>query len=82
MLFRSLANKSMLMNQKLGTRLADECVSPAQVAVAEAIRLNPPVSVLDVPKPVATAAVPTTLVSASPAPATPASAAQPIEPKK
>ncbi len=77
-----LANKSMLMNQKLGTRLADECVSPAQVAVAEAIRLNPPVSVLDVPKPVATAAVPTTLVSASPAPATPASAAQPIEPKK
>jgi hypothetical protein len=49
-----LANKSMLMNQKLGTRLADECASPAQVAVAEAIKLNPPVSVLDAPKPSAT----------------------------
>ena len=49
-----LANKSMLMNQKLGTRLADECVSPAQVVVAEAIKLNPPVSVLDAPKPAAT----------------------------
>ena len=48
-----LANKSMLMNQKLGTRLADECASPAQVAVAEAIKLNPPVSVLDTPKPAA-----------------------------
>lgn len=53
-----LGNKSMLMNQKLGTRLADECMSPAQVAVAEAIKLNPPVSVLDAPKPVASAALP------------------------
>ena len=60
-----LANKSMLMNQKLGTRLADECVSPAQVAVAEAIKLNPPVSVLDTPKPV-TGIAP---ASAAPAPA-------------
>ncbi len=48
-----LANKSMLMNQKLGVRMADECASPAQRAVAEAIRLNPPVSVLDAPAPVA-----------------------------
>ena len=46
-----MGNKSMLMNQKLGTRLADECMSPAQVAVAEAIKLNPPASVLDAPKP-------------------------------
>ncbi len=46
-----LANKSMLMNQKLGTRLADECMSPAQVAVAEALKLNPPPSLLDAPKP-------------------------------
>ena len=53
-----LGNKSMLMNQKLGTRLADECMSPAQVAVAEAIKLNPPVSVLDAPKPAASAAMP------------------------
>lgn len=51
-----MGNKSMLMSQKLGTRLADECMSPAQMAVAEAIKLNPPVSVLDAPKPVASAA--------------------------
>ena len=42
-----LANKSMLMNQKLGIRLADECVSPAQLAVAENLKLHPPVSILE-----------------------------------
>jgi hypothetical protein len=42
-----IANKSMLMNQKLGQRLADECMSPQQVVVAEAIKKNPPVSVLE-----------------------------------
>ncbi len=42
-----IANKSMLMNQKLGQRLADECMSPEQQLVAEAIRKNPPVSVLE-----------------------------------
>ena len=42
-----LANKSMLMNQKLGIRLADECASPAQLAVAESLKLNPPVSILE-----------------------------------
>ena len=52
-----LANKSMLMNQKLGIRLADECVSPEQVAIAENMKLNPPASVLDAPRPAA-AAVP------------------------
>ena len=50
-----LPNKSMLMNQKLGMRLADDCMSPAQMKVAEAIKLNPPASVLDAPKPVAAA---------------------------
>ena len=45
-----LANKSMLMNQKAGVRIADECMSPAQVAVAERMKLNPPDSVLDAPK--------------------------------
>jgi hypothetical protein len=44
-----LGNKSMLMNQKLGIRLADECVSPVQQAFAEAMKLNPPASVLDKP---------------------------------
>ena len=42
-----IANKSMLMNQKLGQRLADECMSPEQTLVAEAIKKNPPPSVLD-----------------------------------
>lgn len=42
-----IANKSMLMNQKLGQRLADECMSPEQIIVAEAIKKNPPVSVLE-----------------------------------
>ncbi|MDD2545955.1 MAG: hypothetical protein PHI55_06670 [Burkholderiaceae bacterium] len=42
-----IANKSMLMNQKLGQRLADECKSPEQIVVAEAIKKNPPRSVLD-----------------------------------
>ena len=50
-----LANKSMLMNQKLGIRLADECVSPEQVAIAENMKLNPPASVLDAPRPAAAA---------------------------
>lgn len=42
-----IGNKSMLMNQKLGQRLADECMSPQQLIVAEAIKKNPPVSVLE-----------------------------------
>jgi len=42
-----LANKSMLMSQKLGRRLADECRSPLQVQVAQDMLVNPPPSVLD-----------------------------------
>jgi hypothetical protein len=37
-----IANKSMLMDQKRGQRLADECMSPEQYLVAEAIKKNPP----------------------------------------
>jgi hypothetical protein len=44
-----LANKSMLMNQKLGQRLADACMSPDQVAMAETFTRNPPPSLLDSP---------------------------------
>lgn len=44
-----LQNKSMLMNSKLGQRMADECQSPNQMAVAEAMKLAPPPSLLDVP---------------------------------
>jgi hypothetical protein len=42
-----LANKSMLMSQKLGLRLADECMNGAQAAVAEALKRNPPTSILE-----------------------------------
>jgi hypothetical protein len=43
-----VANKSMLMSQKEGRRLADECVSPVQQAVADAMKTNPPPSLLEV----------------------------------
>ena len=42
-----LSNKSMLMSQKTGSRLADVCMTPGQLAVAQAIEKNPPVSLLD-----------------------------------
>ncbi|MBF5006201.1 hypothetical protein [Diaphorobacter caeni] len=42
-----IANKSMLLNQKQGQRLADECMSPNQVAVAESMKKNPQPGLLD-----------------------------------
>lgn len=48
-----LANKSMLMNQKKGRRLADECKSPLQARVALELLKNPRQSVLDEPTPIA-----------------------------
>lgn len=51
-----LGNKSMLMSQKLGQRLADECQSPEQLTYAEALKKNPLPSILDsVPGPQSTA---------------------------
>ena len=44
-----LPHKSMLMNSKLGQRMADECQSDHQTAVAHAMKLNPPPSLLDAP---------------------------------
>ncbi len=44
-----LADKSMLMNSKIGQRMADDCQSPDQAAVAEAMKLTPPPSLLDGP---------------------------------
>jgi hypothetical protein len=44
-----LPHKSMLMNSKLGQRMADECQSDHQVSVAQAMKLNPPPSLLDAP---------------------------------
>lgn len=42
-----LANKSMLMDQKRGRRLADECAHPDQVAYAETMKTHPPPSLID-----------------------------------
>ncbi|WP_332814550.1 hypothetical protein [Ramlibacter sp.] len=42
-----LGNKSMLMSQKLGQRLADECQSPEQVTYAEELKRNPRPSLLE-----------------------------------
>lgn len=42
-----LGNKSMLMNQKQGIRLADECQAPAQLAFADEMKKNPPKALFD-----------------------------------
>jgi len=42
-----LANKSMLMNHKLGQRMADECMSPQQIIIAEQLRIKPAPSLLE-----------------------------------
>jgi hypothetical protein len=47
--FMQLANKSMLFNERQGKRLADDCINPAQQAVADAMRANPTAGVLDGP---------------------------------
>lgn len=44
-----LANKSMLMNQKLGQRVADDCMNPQQALVAQALLKNPAPHLLDAP---------------------------------
>ncbi|MDA8446646.1 hypothetical protein [Paracidovorax valerianellae] len=63
-----IANKSMLMNQKLGQRLADECMSPQQVAVTESIKKNPQPSLLEA-LPASATAPATASAPAAPAPA-------------
>jgi len=42
-----LANKSMLMDQKKGRRVADECAHPKQVAYGQGMKTNPPPSLFD-----------------------------------
>lgn len=42
-----LGNKSMLMNQKQGLRLADECQAPQQVVFADEMKKNPPKSLFE-----------------------------------
>jgi hypothetical protein len=45
-----LANKSMLMNQKLGQRMADDCMNPQQLLVAQALLRTPSPHLLDASK--------------------------------
>lgn len=45
-----IANKSMLMNQKQGRRMVDDCRSPQQQLVAEQLRRNPQGGLLDAPR--------------------------------
>ena len=42
-----LANKSMLMDEKKGRRVADECAHPEQMAFSEKMKTNPLPSLLD-----------------------------------
>ncbi|MCZ2102987.1 MAG: hypothetical protein OZ923_12380 [Comamonadaceae bacterium] len=42
-----IANKSMLMNQKLGHRMADECMSEQQAQVTQAMKTAPAPSLFD-----------------------------------
>ncbi|MFC5498832.1 hypothetical protein ACFPOE_14890 [Caenimonas terrae] len=80
-----LSNKSMLMSQKMGKRLADDCMNPAQMAVNEGLKKNP-INILE-PAPVKVVAPAVAVESpaaiagtaASP-PATPASAVPPPAP--
>ena len=72
-----LANKSMLLNQKLGQRLADECKSPDQTMVAEMMIKNPPPSILDAPVAVV---VPAASIPAASAVVEPAATTIPVAP--
>lgn len=65
-----LGNKSMLMSQKIGQRLADECMSPDQATFAEELKRNPRPSILDALPPATDGAG-----TASAAPVTPAASA-------
>lgn len=74
-----LGNKSMLMNQKQGVRLADECMSPDQMMMAQALKTNPAASILDPvrPAPAPVVAVPVAQPVAVPMPAAVPGQAQP-----
>ena len=74
-----LSNKSMLMSQKMGKRLADDCMNPAQMAVNETLKKNP-INILEAApvKVVAPAESPAAVAGTAAAPpATPVDAASP-----
>ncbi len=78
-----LGNKSMLMSQKMGKRLADDCMNPAQSAMNEELKKNP-INILEqapavkvvAPAPAATAPAsnPPTAEAQEPPPKAPAAA--------
>lgn len=73
-----LGNKSMLMNQKEGKRLADECQSPDQVIFAEEMKNRPPINILEPEaRPASAPMVPAASVPGSPAAAAQATPAAP-----
>ncbi len=75
-----LANKSMLMSQKAGARLADACMSPNQLAVARAMEKDPPPSLLEpAPAPMAPATASLTQALLPAAAATPVAPATPAD---
>lgn len=53
MVWLQLGTKSMLMNQKEGRRVADDCMSPAQAYAAQESLKLPPINLLDASKPAA-----------------------------
>ena len=65
-MYLQLAAKSMLMDQKAGQRMADECKSPDQIAFAAQMKDHPPPNLLDAPK---TALLPLAGATASQPPA-------------
>ena len=62
-----LANKSMLMDQKNGRRLADACMNASQMQVAEAMERTPGPGLLDPLPVVVQAAAPTVVQAVAPA---------------
>jgi hypothetical protein len=66
-----LGNKSMLMSQKMGRRLADDCKAPAQVAYSAELVRHPMPSILE-PLPAAKAAPADTAAGATLPASTPA----------
>ena len=78
-----LGNKSMLMSQKIGKRLADECMNPIQSAMNETLKKNP-INILEaapakVVAPAAAAVSPAAIAGTAAAPpATPAESSSPL----
>ena len=70
-----VSNKSMLMNHKIGQRLADECMSPAQAAVAQALAKTPGRSFMDAPEVAASAPAASQPAASAPAVSQPAASA-------